>query len=168
MTAEKRAVVWDEDNLAANQKYFEEHPVTMKIDEPPTPFAYGTGDEDDEEQIKDSPITEQEADTGEAGAHRGTTWDPKYNAVARQAKLTVPAVHAKSEVSDEQPSKKNRPKLALVDEAEATAVEEERKKEEFKHMRKQVYADEGKNFKALLSAASVDDQEDEEEEDASL
>jgi hypothetical protein len=152
----RRSVQWDENNLSANEEYRKLHPVTMKIDEPKTPYVPGV----DEEEDKEYP-DECESSPG--------TWDPNVNALVRQVKATIPLVGLKPIEQEKVPDvaeaecgkKKKRPVLPSVDVNEkAIELREAAQKEvEFRTMRKAVYADEGAKFKALLGT-TVDDDDD--------
>lgn len=158
-------IKWDEENLAANEEWHRLHPVTMKIDEPKTPYNWDEGEyppEDDEH----------------GGDHheKNSTWaDTHYNRMAAQARLTAPQVEVESTVvppptteAPDAPPRKQRIAVistAPVDEEEAKKREEKQQEVEFRHMRKAVYADEGAKFKALLaSKAKVEDDEEGDEE----
>jgi hypothetical protein len=160
----RKGVVWDETNLEANKKYFEENPVTMKITEPPTPYHY----EDHTAPPEEAHFHESEAETGEAAAFRPTanaSWDPKFTETARLAKLTAPVLSTSTEPPVETNAetgqiggKRPRPAIKLAV-AEPDPEEERKKKEaEFKHMRKAVYAEEGKLFKKQKEASEEEDE----------
>ncbi|KEG15246.1 hypothetical protein DQ04_00131050 [Trypanosoma grayi] len=149
--AQRKRVLWDEENLEENEEYRRLHPVTMRITEPKTPYAYEEFDE--EGNFIDG--------SKEANAETGTTWDPKVNALVR---------HMKEELARESEgpvapvSSTGRPMLSVgVTDGELL---EKRHSEEFKTMRRAVYADEGANFKALLAHKCDDDVDDEDEDDA--
>jgi len=175
---ERARVVWDEKNLKENAEWQAAHPVTMKIDEPKTPYNHDDGEyseEDDEGGI---------GEPKHVGDSRSGWADAAYNHLATRARheasgalrgpstdVAVPAAAA----TDDAPPRKRAgvalPALATapVDEAAAERAERERE-HEFRHMRKAVYADEGAKFKALLAKGAkcqVDsDEEDDDKKDA--
>ena len=116
----RKRVVWDETNLADNEEYRRLHPVTMRIDEPKTPFVHEDGsshallEEHCEEShtapegkpsssTLESSGTFEEAlekqDAEEEGNCPGSTWDPQVNAIAHHARVSAPHCHATSSSS---------------------------------------------------------------------
>ena len=99
----RKKVVWDEGNLTENEEYRRLHPVTMRIDEPKTPYVEMTEEErrlfDDEEELErlaDMAKAHAAAgggggDGGDVAVGDGSSWDHEVNSVARQAKLALPA-----------------------------------------------------------------------------
>jgi hypothetical protein len=157
----RRGIQWDEGNLDENAAWHAANPVTMHIDEPKTPYCHDDGeypvDSDDDQD--------------------GTWTDATYNHLAAKSRHEAPVVGAapKANRSEEDTAapeaggKKPRPKLALPapdaatePSAEATAEEEEAV---FKHMRKAVYADEGKKFLAMRAALAQQQDDDDDDED---
>ncbi len=141
--SQRRRIQWDEENLTANEEWQKAHPVTMHIDEPKTPYNHDDGQ-----------FPEEDAD------HDDGTWaDAAYNHVAQNARHTAPQGAAPPAVAETTPS---RPRLQLVVEPTAEAEQQAHDKE-FKHMRRAVYADEGKAFlarKAELEQLGDDDDAD--------
>lgn len=138
--AQRKRVVWDEGNLANNEEYRKLHPVTMKIDEPKTPYH-------------PSVAIEEEGTFDEEHIEKGT-WDPEVNAIARKVKLEAPL--ERTELPAAQPSAKAAKKgvslsLAPVIPEQAEHHDKQQHEAQFKSMRKAVYADEGKQFRALLA-----------------
>jgi hypothetical protein len=161
-STERKRVVWDESNLTDNEEYRKLHPVTMKIDEPKTPFHH------DEGQYVDD-------DTAEEGAEEARgTWDPKVNDLARRVKQETPLVreevhHATTPPQGAIAKGAKRPSLVVQSEPDALAgsqrLDERQHEAEFRAMRKAVYADEGAKFKQLLHS-TVDDDDDTESSSA--
>uniref|UniRef100_A0A6U4X006 Protein phosphatase inhibitor 2 n=1 Tax=Neobodo designis TaxID=312471 RepID=A0A6U4X006_NEODS len=157
----RRGIQWDEGNLEANAEWHREHPVTMKIDEPKTPFSY-----DDGEYPEDS---DEEAD-------RDGTWaDAAYNHLAAKSRHEAPVAASKThrpegDDATAEGGRKPRPKLSLPGPDSAAPAADDGASEDkavFKHMRKAVYADEGKKFLAMRNAlAQQQDDEEEDEDDA--
>lgn len=158
MSSERKRVVWDESNLAGNEEYRKLHPVTMKIDEPKTPFHHDEGEYVDDEAESADEV-------------RGT-WDPKVNDLARRVKQETPLVRdeqCQANISSTQEStsgkKKGgkRPSLVVQSPEDALSdskrLEERQHEAEFRAMRKAVYADEGAKFKQLLHT-TIDDDDD--------
>lgn len=149
MSTRKR-VLWDEQNLNANEEYRRLHPVTMRIDEPKTPYCAGSSLPEEGEDEQFDHVTQ-----------KIESWEPEVNDVARKAKLEAPLVRTLPPATDDgvvEP-KKNRPSVKIaVSVSEEESMENEKKQHEaqFKHMRKAVYADEGAKFKLLLSKSSDD------------
>ena len=181
---ERARVVWDEANLQSNAEWHAAHPVTMRIDEPKTPYNYDDGEYSDDDDGKEG-----------TGKHEGdghSSWsDAHYNHLAVQARHAaagaaaapvgvgarggdVPSASVTAVAGEEAgggaPPRKRAgvalPALATapVDETAARERDEAEKTQEFKHMRKAVYADEGAKFRALLAKTAADD-EDEDDED---
>lgn len=155
---ERKKVVWDEGNLTQNEEYRRLHPVTMKIDEPKTPYCFNSALEEDENTFE-----------RELAAERETTWDITANELARRAKHVLPAVIAEvvatetvPEVSIQGSSKRPRPAIAVVSEEHIKEVEQSRQETEFRSLRKVVYADEGAKFKLMLNKKDEDEDLDEE------
>ncbi|KPA80275.1 hypothetical protein ABB37_04571 [Leptomonas pyrrhocoris] len=138
-------VEWDEQNLTANAEYQRQHPVTLHITEPKTPYSYVDG-EDMEEDEERSEIAQK--------------WDPAVNAKVKEMREQI-----ESDMSERPKaplSKSGRPMLHP-----GTATGElmaEQHKREFSKMRKAVYADEGAMFKKALEQRDDDDEDDEEQE----
>lgn len=143
-TEGSRRVVWDEDNLEKNAEYQRQHPVTMHIDEPKTPYVH-IEDEDAEAQ-----------DRGEE-----LSWDPKANAVARQVKEKVASEGPSGPAAPV--SKSGRP--MLHPETATGELEAKQQERQFREMRKAVYADEGANFRALLAKRHDDDEDEDDDEE---
>ncbi len=99
-TQQRKKVVWDEHNLNANEEYRRLHPVTMRIDEPKTPYVEMTEEEkrlfDEEEErerlaeLQASRKVMEGAQEAKGGPDEEDSWDPDVNSVARQAKLALP------------------------------------------------------------------------------
>lgn len=143
-----RHVEWDEKNLTANAEYQRQHPVTMHITEPKTPYSYA--DDEDLEDLED----EQEREKSEK-------WDPTVNAKVKEIKEQVT-----SDMSDRPKapiSKSGRPMLHAG--TATSELEEQRHKQEFKRMRKAVYADEGAMFKKALKQHEEEEEKEEGEEE---
>lgn len=66
-------VVFDEDNLGQNEKYFKENPTKMKITEPKTPWA-----NDSDPQEKNISFANHEDSK--------SSWNESYNQVATKSK----------------------------------------------------------------------------------
>ncbi|KPI84675.1 hypothetical protein ABL78_6269 [Leptomonas seymouri] len=136
-------VEWDERNLSANAEYQRQHPVTMHITEPKTPYSYIDGEDIDDE------------DEGEVAEK----WDPHVNAKVKELKEQIAA--DKSDLPKAPISKTGRPMLHA---GTATGeLMEENYKREFKKMRKAVYADEGAMFKKAMKEHHEGEDEDEED-----
>lgn len=124
-----RRVEWDEKNLAANEEWQKAHPVTMHIDEPKTPYVH----------IDDETAAAMDAETG--------TWDPKVNANVKDMaeriynSFNVPTSTAPVSAS-------GRPMLS--EHVVSGKASEECREQQFKALRKALYADEGNRFKELL------------------
>ncbi|ORC90070.1 uncharacterized protein TM35_000091200 [Trypanosoma theileri] len=147
----RKRVLWDESNLEANEEYRRQHPVTMHISEPKTPYVYT---EFDEEGNFD------DGSKGEEVEAKNSTWDPQINALARQMKEGL-SKEVEGPVAPV--SSSGRPMLSPdVTNGDMLA---KRHATEFKTMRKAVYADEGATFKKLLARKDEDDDEDEDDED---
>jgi hypothetical protein len=172
----RRGIQWDENNLDANAEWHRENPVTMHIDEPKTPYNYDDG--------------EYPVDSDDDEAQAGTWADASYNHLAAKSRHEAPVTGADpkahraeaaatTDATDaaEAGQPAPRPKLTLaLDPAPAPAgapgeaptggesPEKQQDRAVFNHMRKAVYADEGKKFLAMRNAlANVDDEEDEED-----
>lgn len=158
-TEKKRAGIrWDEGNLAANEQWHKEHPVTMRIDEPKTPFV----------APEDVPGDDAEFDED---CDESTWQDAPYNHVAASAmqiassKVLQEEQEAHSTIDKAQPTSSSRRTLS-VSTTEAPTDEEieiARKEKEFALARKAVYADEGRKYLALKSALAHQSEEEEEE-----
>ena len=147
----RTAIVWDEDNLKGNEKYFEENPVTMRINEPKTPF----------EPTRDWDLEEAQEDT----------WKSDANSVARETKVVITQGYlgdTSSPVVEAPPLKVGKGPLSIVTEgpgqrevltefisgtAEHDAV--------FHGMRKAVLGDEGRRFRELMKNMPKDDDDEE-------
>ncbi|KAG8349067.1 putative Protein phosphatase inhibitor 2 (IPP 2) [Trypanosoma vivax] len=146
----RKRVEWDEQNLKENDDYRRAHPVTMRITEPKTPFEYGRYDEEG------NVIEDDDSDGDDA---RGATWDPAVNELARQAREEF-WQNSKGLVAPV--SSSGRPMLSLeVVSGEALQKQHE---EEFKAMRRVIYADEGAKLKEMLRKGSIDEEDDGAEE----
>lgn len=124
----RRKVVWDEDNLAENEEYQRQNPVTLHITEPDTPYCFDRHDSSDEEE---------------------TNWDAEANQYIKGYKeelLSEKRVPAPSCETTGKPQIS----ISVVSGEEA----EKQTREDFNRMRKAVYADEGKAFRA--KKASMD------------
>ncbi|KAK7197653.1 Protein phosphatase inhibitor 2 (IPP-2) [Novymonas esmeraldas] len=133
-------VEWDEQNLEDNAEYQRQHPVTMHITEPKTPFVHVDGDD----------IAAEEAEEA------SRTWDLAVNAKVKEMKE-----HVVGDFSDRPQapvSKAGRPMLAEGTLTGELAQQQHRK--EFRKMRKAVYADEGAMFKKALSHAGEEEEEE--------
>lgn len=122
-------VEWDEQNLEANAEYQRQHPVTMHITEPKTPYSYEDGDDIE---------AEEEA---------ASKWDPAVNAKVKEIKEKVVGDFSDRPVAPT--STAGRPMLAAGTATGELATEQRRK--EFRKMRKAVYADEGAMFRQALA-----------------
>ncbi|KAH9598903.1 Protein phosphatase inhibitor 2 (IPP-2) [Trypanosoma melophagium] len=150
----RKRVLWDERNLEANEEYRRQHPVTMHISEPKTPYVHAAFDEEGN-FVDGSRVAE-----AEEGERQSSTWDPKINALARQMKEGL-SKQVEGPLAPVTPS--GRPMLSPgVTNGDVLA---KRHAMEFKTMRRAVYADEGATFKALLARKYDDDDDDEKEED---
>lgn len=136
----RRRVEWDEDNLAANEEYQRQHPVTMHIDEPKTPFVH------------------MDDDVAEAMDRGEVSWDPKINALARTVREEAMNDRRGAPAA---PVDKKTGRPMLHPDTTSGKLEEETTDRQFRQMRKAVYADEGANFKAMLAAQGAEDNEDE-------
>ncbi|RNF17832.1 putative protein phosphatase inhibitor [Trypanosoma conorhini] len=150
MTCRKH-VVWDENNLEQNEEYRRLHPVTMRITEPKTPYEYAGVDE--EGNFSDE--TEPTEGNGKLEEETLTTWDPKVNALAKEVKEGC----IKGRTRIVAPiSSSGRPMLSAA--VTSGKQLEEEHDEDFRRMRKAVYADEGARFKALLSKQNEEEAKD--------
>ncbi|KAG5497211.1 hypothetical protein JIQ42_03691 [Leishmania sp. Namibia] len=131
-------VEWDEKNLEANAEYQRQHPVTMHITEPKTPYVYADGDESD---------CEEEA---------SLKWDPVVNAKVKEIKERV--VSDLSDRPTAPTTNSGRPMLAEGTVSGELAQQQHQK--EFRKMRKAVYADEGAQFKKALTHKVTDDDDE--------
>ncbi|KAG5473678.1 hypothetical protein LSCM1_04305 [Leishmania martiniquensis] len=131
-------VEWDEKNLEANAEYQRQHPVTIHITEPKTPYVYADGDCSDSE--------------GEASLK----WDPVVNAKVKEIKEQV--VGDFSDRPKAPTTKTGRPMLAEGTVTGELAQQQHQK--EFRKMRKAVYADEGAMFKKALTHEVADDDDE--------
>ncbi|GET90273.1 hypothetical protein, conserved [Leishmania tarentolae] len=130
-------VEWDEKNLEANAEYQRQHPVTMHITEPKTPYSYADGDD------------------LEAEEEASLKWDPTVNAKVKEIKEQIAGDFSDRPVAPI--SKSGRPMLA-----EGTITGElahQQHQKEFCKMRKAVYADEGAMFKKVLTEECTEDDE---------
>jgi hypothetical protein len=133
-------VEWDEQNLSANAEYQRQHPVTMRITEPKTPYVYVDGDDIEDEMEKEA----------------AAKWDPAVNAKVREIKEQVAS--DMSERPRAPVSKAGRP---MLHPGTATGeLAEEQHKREFKQMRKAVYADEGAMFKKMMEHHDEEDDDE--------
>ncbi|KAG5490540.1 hypothetical protein JKF63_00660 [Porcisia hertigi] len=122
-------VAWDEQNLEANAEYQRQHPVTIHITEPKTPYPYADGDDLEEEEVA------------------SLKWDPAVNAKVKEIKERVTGDF--SDRPKAPVTKAGRPMLA-----EGTVTGElarQQHQRDFQKMRKAVYADEGAMFKKALA-----------------
>lgn len=140
----RKKVVWDEGNLHENAEYQRLHPVTMHIDEPKTPYAHI-----DEEMARAMDEEDEEH------------WDPKVNEYVKNLKQKITGTRDGPVAPIDK--KTGRPQLALG--TVTGELTEKKAKADFTKMRRAVYADEGKNFRAML-AKKDDDDDDEEEQEA--
>lgn len=129
----------------------------MKIDEAKTPFHRGEdGESSDEEKVREA-IQHTETEP--------SSWDESVNVVARKARFEVASEVAKLVDEESGPPRTKEPapkraKLTVTTEisSQELAETEQRKKDlEFKLMRRKVYADEGKMFKAQRPLDEEDD-----------
>ena len=124
----------------------------MHIDEPKTPYVYDDGD---------YPRDEEE----ERAVESTQTWqDASYNHLAAKARHETPADAKSHRAEPEPPVASGRP--TLVTAHAAAPDEEDHHRAEFEHMRKAVYADEGKKFKQMLAARGAAMDDDEADDDA--
>ncbi|CAJ1029370.1 conserved hypothetical protein [Leishmania braziliensis MHOM/BR/75/M2904] len=131
-------VEWDEQNLEENAEYQRQHPVTMHITEPKTPFSYADGDdlEAEEEAL--------------------LKWDPAVNAKVKEIKEQVTGDFSDRPIAPT--TKAGRPMLAEGTVTGELAKQQHQK--EFRKMRKAVYADEGAMFKKALTQNGKDEDDE--------
>lgn len=131
-------VEWDEKNLEANAEYQRQHPVTIHITEPKTPYSYADGDDLEAE---------------EEGLLK---WDPAVNAKVKEIKEQIAGDFSDRPVAPI--AKSGRPMLAEGTSTGELAQQQHQK--EFRKMRKAVYADEGAMFKRALSHECKDEDDE--------
>lgn len=160
-------VVWDEDNLVHNAEWQAANPVTMKIDEPKTPYEPDRAmteegdfvDSDDEHHKRRvNPHSHHEVDPNDP------EWDEKTRDFARRARAEAPVVHTPTTDHGHDAASIKGGGLSLdVHHTGSHSHAEEQHRAEFEHMRKAVYADEGAKFKAMLAKQKELEKEEEEE-----
>lgn len=132
-------VEWDEQNLSANAEYQRQHPVTMHITEPKTPYSYVDGE--DVEDMEESEVAQK--------------WDPAVNAKVKELKEKIA-----SDMEDRPKAPVTKGGRPMLHAGTATGeLAEEQHKKEFQKMRKAVYADEGAMFKKALTHHDEEDED---------
>jgi hypothetical protein len=162
MSSTDKRVVWDETNLNENAEWQASHPVTMKIDEPKTPYEPDRA-MDEEGNFVDSDDEHHKHRVNPSSAAEDPEWDEQTRDFARRAKAEAPVVHTPTYDANQAPASFKKGGLSLDTSAPANnSHAEEQHKAEFQHMRKAVYADEGAKFKAMLAQSkNLEDEEDE-------
>lgn len=172
--SKRKSVVWDEGNLSANAAYIAANPVLRPITEPPTPFAREPPSDDAEISETEGETGEASAARPSAAEAVASSWDPASREAARLARLLVPVEPGADDDDRSAPSAsstathepvalvataaadgvlRRRPSVGICAVVSAEMVERDerhRAETEFRHMRKVVYKDEGKNFLAQL------------------
>jgi hypothetical protein len=145
----RKSIVWDEGNLSSNAEWHKANPVTMHIDEPKTEFVHddgaGFGSDSDEEK--------EEKEDGWAEA--------EYNKVGGRSLVSKPVAAAAAAP----PPGDGSLSLTSPNAASEEQQQEAEHAEEFKHMRKAVYADEGKKFIAMREAMKRQAEEEDDDDD---
>eukprot|EP00656_Telonema_subtile_P027672 TRINITY_DN29801_c0_g1_i1.p1 TRINITY_DN29801_c0_g1~~TRINITY_DN29801_c0_g1_i1.p1 ORF type:complete len:166 (+),score=48.06 TRINITY_DN29801_c0_g1_i1:164-661(+) len=165
MSSTDKRVVWDESNLNDNAEWQAANPVTMKIDEPKTPYEPDRAmDEEGNFVDSDDEHHKSKVNPGSSTAAENPEWDENTRDFARRARAEAPVVHTPTYDANQGATDFKKGGLSLDTSAPANdSHAEEQHKAEFQHMRKAVYADEGAKFKAMLAnAKNLEDEEDEE------